>query len=144
MADWIIVMSEDNWDVCARARLLGLGRGGERRLDRLTTGDRVWVYINKKYVDQQRPKIGRVKSVVKITGSTRFLDNPPWRSRRGQSFAYVRSIRIESHVDVPREKVMQLSFARGRGSGWGWPLLNAPLRLTADDVRRLGVDLVRE
>jgi hypothetical protein len=51
VSDWLVVMSEDNWEVCAREGLLG--RGAQRRLERMAEGDRVWVYVNSKHVDRQ-------------------------------------------------------------------------------------------
>jgi hypothetical protein len=36
MADWLIVLSEDNWEICARKGLLGPGRDAERRLNEVS------------------------------------------------------------------------------------------------------------
>ncbi|MBO0706716.1 MAG: hypothetical protein J2P44_00025 [Candidatus Dormibacteraeota bacterium] len=55
MRDWLVTLSEDNWQVCRRERLLGLGSGREHRLGRLSEGDPVWIYINKRRVDRQTP-----------------------------------------------------------------------------------------
>jgi hypothetical protein len=136
VADWLIVLSEDNWEACAKAGLIGLGLDAERRLNRMADGDRIWIYVNKRHVDRQTPWVRRIRGVARVSGPVRRLDRPPWRARAGQMFAFARPIRLERRLDLPADVLKQLSFAVGIGA-WGLRLLNAPLRLTNSDVERL-------
>lgn len=137
MSDWLAVLSEDNWEICAREGLLGLGRDAERRLNRMADGDRVWVYVNRKYVDHQVPHIYEIRAVARVAGPVGRLDRSPWRARGDQRFEYARPIRVERRCSVPaRELLKTMSFA-GRPPIWGMKLLNAPVQLTKEDVRKL-------
>lgn len=137
MSDWLVVLSEDNWEICRRESLLGLGRDGERRLGRLAEGDRVWVYVNKRYVDRQTPWVRRIRAAVIVIGPVRRLDRPPWRSRGDQTFPYARPIEVLRTLDLPGTDLLpELSFVSGN-KGWGMQLLHAPLALTQSDVARL-------
>lgn len=136
MSDWLVVLSEDNWEVCRRERLLGLGAGGERRLARMAEGDRVWIYINKRHVERQTPRVRRIRAAVRIAGPVRRLDHPPWRSRGHQTFPYARPIQVLRVLDLPGIEVLtQLGFAQG--GAWGFRLLHAPLALSESDVEKL-------
>jgi hypothetical protein len=136
VADWIVVMSDDNWKACARVGLLGLGRNGQTRLGHVGIGDRLWVYVNRKYVDHQTPRIKRVRALARVTGPVEYLEDPPWRARGAERFPYARKVTIEAELDISEAVVKELSFAKGR-LHWGVPLLNAPLALTSADVRKL-------
>lgn len=137
MSDWLVVLSEDNWDICRREGLLGLGRDAQRRLGRLRDGDRLWVYVNKRHVDRQTPWVRRIRALVRVTGPIRRLEHPPWRPRRDQTFPYARSIELVRSLDLPGTQLLrELSFARDM-SAWGLRLLQAPLPLTEADVARL-------
>src|SRR5579859_3950096 len=137
MADWLVVMSEDNWLVSARESLIGLGRDAERRLNRMAEGDRVWIYVNRKHVDRQLPHIYEIRACVRITGPVRHLTKSPWRSRGDQSFTVGRPAAVEREMKVPALDLLKsMSFA-GRPPAWALPLLNAPIRLAPADVERL-------
>lgn len=141
MSDWLVVLSEDNWEICARDGLLGLGRDAERRLNRMADGDRVWVYVNRKHVDHQVPHVYEIRAVARVAGPVRHLDSSPWKARGDQRFEYARPITIERRCSFPaRDLLKQLSFA-GRPPVWGMRLLNAPVHLTAADVKKLEVAL---
>lgn len=136
MNNWLVVLSEDNWVICARERLLGLGRDAERRLSRMSVGDRIWVYINRKYVDHATPRVYEIRATAIVTGPVRHLANSPWHSRGRQHFSTARPIRVERNIALPaRELLMSMSFA-GRLPFWGLRLLHAPIRLTSDDVSK--------
>ena len=137
MSDWLVVLSEDNWEICARERLIGLGRDAERRLARMADGDRVWVYVNRKHVDHQVPHVYQVRAAVRVAGPVRHLDRSPWKARGAQRFEFARPITVERTLALPgRELLKTMSFA-GRPPVWGMRLLDAPLRLTAEDVAKL-------
>jgi hypothetical protein len=137
VTDWLVVMSLDNWEICAREGLLGLGRDAERRLGRMADGDRVWVYVNRKHVDHQVPHVYEIRAVVRVAGPVRHLDRSPWKAREAQRFEFARPIAVERTLALPaRELLKGMSFA-GRPPVWGMRLLNAPVRLTTDDVARL-------
>ncbi|HZU17036.1 MAG TPA: hypothetical protein VFD01_10645 [Candidatus Dormibacteraeota bacterium] len=141
MNDWLVVLSEDNWEICAREGLLGLGRNAERRLNRMAEGDRVWVYVNRKHVDHQLPRVQELRAVARVTGPVRHLERSPWKPRGEQRFTVARPIAVERRCAVPLLEVLKgLSFA-GRPPAWGMRLLDAPLRLTAGDVARLELAL---
>ena len=143
MADWLVVMSEDNRLACIGAGLLGLGRGAERRLNRMAQGDRVWIYVNRRWVDKQTPRLCLIKSIAVITGPVRRLDKPPWASRRSQTFPHARPISIERSFDLPAGDLLpSLSFAAGK-TRWGLSLLNAPILLSLKDVQQLHAALKR-
>src|SRR5436305_648849 len=38
MTDWLVVLPEDNWEICAREGLLGLGGDAANRLKRMAEG----------------------------------------------------------------------------------------------------------
>lgn len=136
MAEWLVVLSEDNWAICSRVGLLGLGRNGRRRLNRMGQGDLVWIYVNKKYVHKQTPRVRRLRAVARLLGPTRHLEKPPWRGRAEERFAFARPIKIVRTIDASGDILQKLSFG-GNNTGWGIRLLNAPLALTRDDVARL-------
>lgn len=137
MNDWLVVLTEDNWEICARERLLGLGRDAERRLNRMANGDRVWIYVNRKHVDRQVPRVGQLQGVASVTGPVRRLEVSPWKPRGDQRFEVARPIEIRCRCKVPvLELLKTMSFA-GQPPAWGMRLLSAPLRLTAEDVEKL-------
>jgi predicted RNA-binding protein len=136
MADWLVVLSEDNWEICKKERLLGLGRDAESRLNRMANGDHVWIYINKKHVDRQTPWVRRIRAVVRIAGPVRHLAKPPWRPRGPENFPFARPIRVEREFDITGDILRRLSFAKAN-KVWGIRLLNAPLALDKADVHRL-------
>lgn len=137
MTDWLVVMSEDNWEICARECLLGLGRDAERRLGRMADGDRVWIYVNRKHVDHKVPHIYEIRAACRVAGPIRHLDRSPWKARGGQRFEFARSIAVgRSLAFAAKELLKSMSFA-GRPPVWGMKLLNAPVRLTAEDVAKL-------
>jgi hypothetical protein len=136
MTDWLVVLSEDNWQICAREGLLGLGRDAERRLNRLADGDRVWVYVNRKHVDHQVPRVQQLQAVTRVAGPVRHLSASPWKPRGDQRFTVARPITIERRCAVPvLELLKTMSFA-GRPPAWGMRLLSAPVLLTQDDVAK--------
>ncbi len=143
MTDWLVVMSEDNWEVCAREGLLGLGRDAERRLGRMADGDRVWVYVNRKHVDHQVPHVYEIRAAARVAGPVRRLARSPWKARGEQRFEFARPIEVERSLALPaRELLKTMSFA-GRPPVWGMKLLNAPVRLTDEDVTKLEAALSR-
>jgi hypothetical protein len=135
--DWLVVLSEDNWEICAREGLLGLGRDAERRLNRMANGDRVWVYVNRKYVDHQVPHVYEIRATARVAGPVRHLTKSPWRSRGEQHFTVARPVTVERICSVPALDLLKsMSFA-GRPPAWAMRLLNAPLRLTREDLDKL-------
>ncbi len=137
MTDSLVVMSLDNWEICAREGLLGLGRDAERRLGHMADGDRVWVYVNRKHVHHQVPHVYEIRAVARVAGPVRHLNHRPWKARGAQQFEFARPIAVERTLALPaRELLKAMSFA-GRPPVWGMKLLNAPLRLTAEDVAKL-------
>lgn len=137
MDNWLVVLSEDNWRVCDREGLIGLRQNAEARLNRIAEGDRVWVYVTRKYVDHQVPRVQELRAVVRVTGPVRHLDRSPWKPRGEQRFTVARPIEVERRCAVPiLELLKTMSFA-GRPPVWGMRLLSAPLRLTDDDVKKL-------
>jgi len=137
MRHWLVVMSEDNWEICAREGLLSLGAGAQRRLYRLSDGDLVWVYINRKYVDRQLPRIFQMRALAKVTGQTRYLDQSPWKPRDRQTFNYARPIEVVRQFTFSAADVLKtMSFVR-KPEHWGWYLMNMPVALSDQDVRQL-------
>lgn len=130
-------MTEDNWQVCGREGLLGLGRDAERRPNRMADGDRVWVYLNRKYVDRQVPKVREVQAVARINGGVRRLVRSLWKARGQQHFEYARPIIVEHRCGFPALDLLKTMSFAGRPPTWGLRLLNAPVPLTEDDVRKL-------
>ena len=137
MTDWLVVLSEDNWEVCAREGLLGLGRDAERRLNRMAEGDRVWVYVNRKHVDHQVPHVYQIRAVARVAGPVRRLARSPWMARGDQRFEYARPISVERRCTVRARDLLKTKSFAGRPPVWGMRLLNAPLRLADDDVKKL-------
>jgi hypothetical protein len=141
--DWLVVLSEDNWEICEREGMLGLGRDAKRRLGRMADGDRVWVYVNRKYVDHQVPWVRELRAVARVAGPVQQLAHSPWRPRGSQRFETSRPIQVERRCAVPLTHVLKrLSFA-GRPPVWGIRLLNAPVPLTEGDVAELEGTLER-
>ena len=140
---WLIVMSEDNWEVCERLGLVGLGRDAERRFQKMADGDRVWVYLNRRHVDRQVPRVNQIRALVRLVGPIQHLRKSPWKARGDQTFAVARPIVVEKTLAIPAIEVLkQLSFA-GPSPIWGGRLLHAPLRLTEDDVAKLQAAAIR-
>lgn len=136
-SDWIVVLSEDNWEICEREQQLALGRDADRRLGRMADGDRLWVYVNRKHVNHQVPRIQRLRAIARVAGPIRHLDQSPWKPRGNQRFHVARPITIEQRCDVPAVDLLRrMSFA-GPYPAWGIRLRSAPLRLTASDVAAL-------
>lgn len=143
MSDWLVVLSEDNCEICAREGLLGLGRDAELRLDRMADGDRVCVYVNRKHMDHQVPYVYEIRAVARVAGPVRHLERSPWKVGGNQRFEYARPITVEGRCSFPAcELLKTVSFA-GRPPVWGMKLLNAPVHLTAGDVKTLEVALGR-
>ncbi len=136
MADWLVALSEDNWEICAREGLLGLGRNGVQRLGRMVDGDRVWVYVSTKHLGRQTPRVRRIRAVARITGPVQQLADPPWAARGNERFAAARPIQGERRLDLPGDLLPRLSLAQGPGP-WGLRLLNAPVPLATSDVAQL-------
>jgi len=136
MSDWLVVLSEDNWRICVREELLGLGRDAERRLNRMADGDRVWVYVNRKHVDHQVPRVQQLQAVARVMGPVRQLARSPWNPRGEQRFTVARPIAIERESAVPVLDLLKTMSFAGKPPAWGFRLLMAPLRLTDDDVAK--------
>jgi hypothetical protein len=137
MSDWLVVLSDDNWAVCRAQGLLSLGRNAESRLNRMSMGDKVWVYVNRGHVDRQLPRIYEIRAVVRVSGPVVHLAKSPWKARGNQRFTVARPIVVEQILKLKaRDLLMSMSFA-GRPPGWGLRLLHAPLLLTAGDVAKL-------
>jgi len=136
MKDWLVVCTADNWKICAREGLLGLGHRGASKLSRMSEGDRIWVYVSTAFVGRQYPKVRQIQALVRVTGPVEHLQHPPWKARGSERFAVARPIKAERTLDIPGDFLSRLSFARGRAM-WGPPLLNAPLLLTPADVAKL-------
>jgi len=136
MSDWLVVMTEDNWEICVEHRLLALTLRAQRGLASMQEDDKVWVYINRKRVDRQTPNVRRLRAVVRVKGPVRRLDASPWKPRNKETFSLAREIVVERQFDVPADVLIRLIFA-GPSPRWGTNLLNAPLRLTPYDVQQL-------
>ena len=137
MTDWLVVMSEDNWTICQKVGLLGLGRDAERKLSRLVDGDRVWVYVNRKHVDHEVPRVQELRALARITGPVQHLGKSPWKPRGDQRFTVARPISIQRTFAVPALDLLKsMSFA-GKPPVWGIRLLSAPLHLTPEDTAKL-------
>ncbi|MBO0706719.1 MAG: hypothetical protein J2P44_00040 [Candidatus Dormibacteraeota bacterium] len=118
MTGWLAVMSEDNWEICAREGLLGLGRDAERRLGRMADGDRVWVYVNRRYVDHQVPLVREIRATARVAGPVRCLARSPWKPRREQSFEFARPITVERTLALRAMELLKtMSFAGRRRGG---------------------------
>lgn len=136
---WIAVVTEDNWAISVRERLLGLGKDAERRLARMAKGDHVWIYVNRKHVDRQVPRVYEIRAIARISGPIEHRRKSPWKPRGDQRFLVARPIVIERTMAFPAIDILKrLSFA-GPPRAWGVRLLNAPLRLTSADVAKLEV-----
>jgi hypothetical protein len=136
-ADWLAVMSEDNWAICEREQLISVGGDAERKLSRFTINDRVWIYVNRKFVDHQVPHIYEVRAVVRVAGPVIPVRKSPWRPRGRSTYNYARQIKVERWLHIPAiELLKRMSFA-GKPPVWGMRLLSAPLHLTAGDVAKL-------
>jgi hypothetical protein len=116
MTDWLAVLSEDNWEISGGEGLLGLGRDAERRLNRMSDQDRVWTYVNRKYVDHQTPWVREIRAVVRVAGPVRHLATSPWRPRGGQQFTVARPITIEHRCALPALEC-EAAHAPGPGAG---------------------------
>jgi hypothetical protein len=136
MSDWLVVLSDDNWEVCATEGLLALGRDAERRLNRMADGDRAWVYVNRKHVDHQVPRVQQLRAMARVAGPVRFLERSPWKPRGDQRFTVARPIAVERRFAVPVPQLLKTMSFAGRPPAWGIRLLDAPLRLTAEDVTK--------
>lgn len=123
--------------------MLGLGRNGLQKLSRMEEGDRLWVYVNRKTVAHQVPRVREHRAVARVAGPVQRLSEVPWptsqRGDRQETFSAARPIKVERDLAVPAEEVLrQLSFAASRNKNrWGWALIGAPLRLTDEDVLKL-------
>jgi hypothetical protein len=136
LSNWLAVLSEDNWEICAREGLLGFGRKSERRLNQMQDGDRVWVYINKKHVDKQTPRIMSIRALAIVAGPVRRLTKPPWRPRGDQTFDLARPISLQRTFDLPAEVLLR-DMLSTRWGGWSAQLLHSPLFLDDQDMAML-------
>ncbi len=136
MNHWLVVLSEDNWAVCDREGLLGLGRDAERRLGRMAEGDLVWVYVNRKHVDHQVPRVQELRALVRVAGPVCRLDRSPWKPRGDQRFMIARPIQVERRFALPVIELLKTMSFAGRPPAWGMRLLSAPVPLTEDDVAK--------
>src|SRR5438445_179265 len=84
-ADWLVVISEDNWEICHREGLISVAGNGSR-LARLEVGDRVWVYVNRKHVDHQLPHVFEIRAVARVLGPLVTLPKSPWKARGRSTF----------------------------------------------------------
>jgi len=135
-ADWLVVMSEDNWQICEREELISVGGDGSK-LDRFEYGDRLWIYVNRKYVDHQVPHVYEIQALARVSGPVMTLKKSPWRKRGRSEYKLARAIAVERRLRISAlQLVKSLSFA-GTPPVWGLSLLNAPLRLTPNDVKNL-------
>ena len=99
----------------------------------MSVGDRVWIYVNRKYVDNPRPYVREIRSIVRIAGPIKHLAKSPWKSGEGRLFTVARDITIERRIAVPGTVLTKMSFAL-RPPMWGMRLMGAPLRLTERGV----------
>lgn len=137
MSDWLAVLSEDNWKVCAKRSLIGFSKRHQRKLAEMAVGDRLWIYISKQHVDRQEPVVRRLRAIATIRGPLHKLVAVPWEVKGAQTFSFARAITVDKSLDIDAVPILKkMSFA-GRGSKWGVPLINAPLRLTTRDVAGL-------
>ncbi len=131
MTNWLVILSQDNWNICIQERKLGMPR--QSQLDRMTEGDQLWVYIGRARVDRQVPKLRRLRALAKVAGPIEALSAPKWRARGAQAFSFARPISLIREFDVPGHDLLgRLSFAGGRPR-WGLQLLQTPIRLTDGD-----------
>jgi predicted RNA-binding protein len=137
MADWLVVMSEDNWNECSRRRLLGLGRKAQQRIARFSKGDRVWVYVNKKFVDHQTPRVRRIRALATVAGNPKVLKQPSWHARGENRFEVALPITIDQAYDFPAEQLLKSTAFARRPGGWRAALLNAPIELGNQDIGKL-------
>ena len=85
-----------------------------------------------------------IRAVARIDGPVRHLKRSPWRPRGDQRFTIARPIVVERHCALPALDLLKsMSFA-GRPPVWGMRLLNAPLRLTDQDVEKLKRALAKD
>ena len=136
-ADWLAVMSEDNWGICEREALISVGGDAERRLARFGINDRIWIYVNRKFVDHQLPRICEVRAVARVTGPVTPVRKSPWRPRGRSTYNYACQIKVERRVNIPAIDLLKTMSFAGRPPVWGTRLLSAPLHLTATDVAKL-------
>jgi hypothetical protein len=136
LSNWLAVLSEDNWEICAREGLLGFGRKSERRLNQMQDGDRVWVYINKKHVDKKTPRIMSIRALATIAGPLHRLSKPPWHPRGDQTFDLARAITVQQTFDLPAEVLLREMLST-RWGGWSAQLLRTPLFLDDQDTATL-------
>jgi hypothetical protein len=134
--NWLVVISQDNWEICRNRGLLGMGNDGQFRLGRMSEGDLVWVYVNKLYVDHETPRVRQIQAVAQVAGPVQFLTSPPWRARGPQQFPYARAIDVVATLSLDAYSLFErMPFARRRGGGGvSHQLMNAPVALDDADV----------
>lgn len=134
MSAWLIVLTEDNWEVCKREQLLGVSTRASGKLSGVKPGDRMWIYISRRFVDRQVPIVRELRGVAEVTGSATSIGKPRWQGRVGDAFdrtvpfRLVREFRISGVAAVQELSTMR-KYAR-----WGALVQNAPVRLDDREV----------
>lgn len=127
LANWIVVISEDNLAKALEHQLIGVPISSGRALSKMEKGDRVVFYIGKKRQGQGGPRasISEFGPIAEIVDTAPILNEQPiWHSKLGEKFPWRRKIKILSTKRVKaKELVNSLSFIK-KTENWGAYFLN--------------------
>lgn len=134
MAHWLIALTEDNWEVCRRERQLGLSKRAKGKLADAQPGDRLWIYISRRSVEHQLPKVREFRGIAEITGAASSIRSPRWSSRGDEHFASAVPFRMLRELRLPASVIVQELSRRRKYAQWGALVQNAPMRLDDREV----------
>ncbi|MCL0091298.1 EVE domain-containing protein [Dehalococcoidales bacterium] len=127
MANWIVVISEDNLARALEHQLIGVPMSAGRTLSKMKKGDRVVFYISKKRQGQGGPgaSVSEFGPIAEIADEAPTFDEQPiWYSKSGEKFPWRRKIKVLSTKRAKAKGLVNsLSFIK-QAENWGAYFLN--------------------
>jgi hypothetical protein len=130
-------MSEDNYEIARARGLIGMSEHAARAIQRISVGDLIVFYINRKQVDSSptdpAAKVQRFRGLAKVCGEAFESNDLIWHIREGELFPHRRPVEFLSDVSASvRPLIEQLSFATNT-KYWALPLRRGYVEMTAKD-----------
>ena len=99
---WILCMSEDNYEIARKQRLIGMAERQRRAIQKIATGHMLTFYISKKTVDSpandRAHKVQQFRGTARVTSEAFESNELIWHIREGKF-----SPSAESHLSYRYE-----------------------------------------
>jgi predicted RNA-binding protein len=134
-------MSEDNYEVARKQRLIGMSERAGKAIHHIGLGDMITFYINRKTVDaapnDPAAKVQQFRGIARVSGEAFESDDVIWHIRDSEIFPYRRTVEFlsDAKADV-RLLIEKLSFVTNT-MYWALPLRKGYVEITSKDFERI-------